>query len=347
MKTINKLTFKIFLITVIISLQGCLDIYFTTELHPNGQIDKTIVIEGDSASILKSHLPAASNKSWENEWVKIEDDKYKLILSKSFNNVKSFNEDLNPEDSLPAIRLNATLKKRFRWFFSYFDYQENLLPNNPFQRVDWKEYLNEDEVELIGMDEELRENDPRFIDSTNYKTIEIKFEEYLYRSSFEEFYQLFLLAAIETPGSEISKNLLYSNKEAIFQKLKNNNKGIADFISAFKTQLGDQEVEQIITQNPDYFEYFNYKMDFFDECLDDNYYFNIKMPGLLLGTNSEEIKGSLLSWEVDFFDFYFNGLSMKAESRIVNMWAVIISGVIVLVLLIGLIVTTLGLSRSV
>jgi len=127
---------------------------------------------------------------------------------------------MNPNDSMPAVRVNADLKRKFRWFFTYLDYNENLLPSNPFSILKWEEYLSTDEVELIAMDEDEREEDPRF-NEESFETVEKKFEEYIYRSGFEEFYVLFVKAASESEKSTISTKQLEENKERIYQHVYN------------------------------------------------------------------------------------------------------------------------------
>ena len=329
---------KILLITLLLfSLNGCLDIYFKTQVHPNGNIDKTIILEGDSTSVLDSYVPAVRDPSWESEWEVIEDDKHRLTLTRSFKNFKDFNITMNPDDSLPKIRINSALTRKFRWFFSYIEYTEFLMPNNPFNRLDWRDYLTQDEVELIAMDEEEREEDLRFYDDL-YSETENNFEKYLYRSGFEEFYHYFKKAAENSPESGVTVELLEEKKEEIYDSLfsKGNLEDTDDFLEHFSAVLDSTGVEIIVENNQEFIKYFDAKIDFFNECLDDNYYFSIKMPGLLIDTNSEQIEGSTLSWEVDFFDFYFSGLEMTAESRVINVWAFVVAGVIILSLLVGL-----------
>jgi hypothetical protein len=337
MKTQKKLLKVILMISLMFSLQGCLDIFITTEIKPNGQIEQTIVLEGDSTSILDSYIPAVSNTTWNSEWVKVEDDKHKLILSKTFKNYKEFNTDMNPSDSLPAVRVKAELTKKFRWFFTYLDYNETLLPSNPFTQLDWKDYLSTDEVELIAMDEEEREKDPRFNDVL-YDQAEKKFENYIFRSAYEDFFVLFTKAASETALANFNLEELKNKQEEIYQYAYNETdfSDLEDLLEAFKAILGEDIVLSITTSQSELIGIFEKKLGFFNECMDDNYHFSIKMPGLLVETNSNIIESSRLSWDVDFFDFYFKGLEMKSQSRIVNTWAFIIASVIVLLLLIGL-----------
>jgi len=110
-----------------------------------------------------------------------------------------------------------------------------------------------------------------------------------------------------------------------------------ELIEAYESVLGIEEVRTINLDRPEIKEFFQAKLDFFNECMDDNYHFTINMPGLLVETNSDKIESSRLGWEVDFFDFYFRGMLMQAQSRIVNTWAFIVAGLIVFLLLSGLI----------
>ena len=329
---------KVLVLTILtLSLSGCLDIFFKTEVHPNGQIDKTIVLEGDSTSIIQTYIPAVGDDNWESTWENIDEDKHRLTLQKSFSDFRDFNSMMNPDDSLPKIRIKADLKKKFRWFFSYIDYSEFLLPNNPFTRLDWTDFLTFDEAELIAMDEDEREADPRFAVKF-WEETESRFERYLYRSGYEEFYFYFMEAVKKTSDPRLTPEDLILNKEPIYDSIfsKGNIEIAGDLIEYFYTALDSAAVNKVIDENPEFVEYFSMKIDFFNECLDDNYYFSIKMPGLLIDTNSEQIEGATLSWEVDFFDFYFKGLEMKAESRVINTWAFVVAGIVVLALFIGL-----------
>ena len=325
------------LVLIMFSLSGCLEIFFKTEIHPNGNIDKAIILEGDSTSIQESYIPAVSDDSWDAEWEVIEEDKHRLTLRKSFSNIDDFNMSMNPDDSLPKIRIMADLRKKFRWFFSYIEYQETLLPNNPFTRLDWEEFLTADEIDLIAMDEEERKADPRFAVKFWSET-ESQFERYLFRSGYEEFYQDFMAAVKKTGDPRLTAEDLAIKKEVIYDSLfsKGNIEGTDNFLEHFYAVLDSSGVDAVITGNPEFVDFFDMKIDFFNECLDDNYYFSIKMPGLLTDTNSEQIEGPTLSWEIDFFDFYFRGLEMKAESRVINTWAFVLAGAIVLGLLLGL-----------
>lgn len=325
-KIINKLQYLIAALALLFLLPGCLDIYFTTEIKPNGEIVKTIVFEGDSTEILDSYFPFMDNETWERKWIHIDEKKSKLILSKTFKNDKLASLDLNPEDSIPYVRFQPKLKKKFRWFYSYYEYSELLLATNPFDKLDWRDYLTEDEVALIPMDDDEREADPRYIES-EYMTTEDRFEEFLLNSGFEEFIQLFNLAISKTDDIKLRVIDVNASKPELYKLAidAKENDSFRAILQAFKTKFDSTDIDKIAEQNQDILDYFDKKIALFEEALDDNVHMTIKMPGLLIDTNSDKIEGNSLSWEIDFFDAYFEDYSMTAESRLVNTWAFVVT----------------------
>ncbi|MBT3243518.1 MAG: hypothetical protein HN352_10225 [Bacteroidetes bacterium] len=332
--------FKILAVILLaMMLQGCLDIYFTTEVHQNGSITKTIVFEGDSSEIISQHFPFLNDETWDRQWLDGDDDKKKLVLSKDFKSARKAAKELNPADSIPQIRIQPVLKKKFRWFFSYLEYKDILLATNPFQKIDWRDYLSKEEILLIPMDEDDRENHPLYKD-LEFNSTEDRFENYLYDSGYEEFWQLFILSVNNTDGSTFNQELLQQVRLPIFEELKNSDNDIStseDLLHAFKLFLDPETIDRVFKQNLETFEYFTTKMDYFNEAMDDNYRFVIRMPGLLVNTNSNEIEGNSLSWEIDYFEAFFEDYEMIAESRIVNIWAFIVTGLAIAFLLFGMI----------
>ncbi|MCK5821585.1 MAG: hypothetical protein KAH17_06860 [Bacteroidales bacterium] len=336
-KQVRKIQYFLIGTAMLFVLPGCLDIYFTTEIKPNGEISKTVVFEGDSTEILDVYFPFMEDESWEREWIYIDKDKSKLILSKTFKNAKQASLDLNPDDSLPYIRIQPELNKKFRWFFSYYEYTDLFLASNPFDKIDWREYLTEEEVGLISMDEEDREADPGY-NKSEYKTVEKRFEDYLLNSGFEEFFLLFMQALRNTNEIDLKEEAVLAQKQELFKLAVAGKNDYADAIlMSFQDILDSADLAKIGQQNIELFGYFDKKIDFFESVFDDNLYFTIRMPGLLINTNSNQIEGNSLSWELDSFDAYFNDYPMTAESRIVNIWAFVVAGIAIAILLFSLI----------
>ena len=54
------------------------------------------------------------------------------------------------------------------------------------------------------------------------------------------------------------------------------------------------------------------------------------MPGLITGTNSTTLTGSQVSWDVFPMAFLLENYAMTVESRVVNIWAFVLSGLVLL-----------------
>ncbi len=343
---------SLILVILFLLMPGCLNIWFTTDIHRDGSIGKTLVIEGDSAEIAGVHLAMMKETDWKKEWTKtekakdqlsgskeVEKDKFKLTLSKEFKSVQAMNSSMNPADTnLQVIRVNSTLHRKFRWFFTNYSYEETILMANPFNSLNYRDFLNEEELRLICLTEEDRKKDPKY-DSTSYKATEKKFDDYLFHSMYEDFYQRLIPILKEDKSITITIQELQQKKESIYHYLMDSIKGDKpeEILDGFEKVLKNPGIEVVKSKYLSRFDGFSKKEAFYLESSDDSYKFSIRMPGLLLTTNSDKIEGSATNWEVTFNDFFFKDYTMKAESRMVNTWAFIVAGLILLGALGGLV----------
>jgi len=337
----NKSIWKISLVlgSLILLMPGCLDIWITTQIRPDGSIEQTIVFKGDSTEIVDVPFALMKEADWKREWTKPEKDKYQLVVSKEFHSVKELNKSMNPADTnLHVIRTNSTLHRKFRWFFTRFEFSETVLNSNPFSKLDYHKYLNAEQIRLISMNEDTRKEDPGY-DSVKYKVAENRFEEYLLHSIFEDFYQQILSIIAEDKSFTLSRQELDSKKDSIYRFLIDSvggNDNPDEILREINRVINHPDIQVIRTKYLDRFDNFKRKDNFFNAASDDSYKFTIRMPGLLLGTNSPKIEGAELGWELTYYNFFFEDYTMTAESRKVNTWAFIVAGLILLAALAGL-----------
>ena len=64
----------------------------------------------------------------------------------------------------------------------------------------------------------------------------------------------------------------------------------------------------------------------------------VEMSGLITKTNSKSITGNRVSWKVNADKFLFGDYEMFVESRVVNLWAFIVSGLVILAAVVLLVV---------
>jgi hypothetical protein len=70
-----------------------------------------------------------------------------------------------------------------------------------------------------------------------------------------------------------------------------------------------------------------------------------EMPGLITGTNSTALAGNRVSWDLVPMAFLLEDYTMVVESRVINVWAFLLSG-LVLLSLVGLLVVKSITGRS-
>jgi hypothetical protein len=324
---------------LMLTIPGCLDIWITTQVRPDGSLVQSIAFQGDSSEIVDVRFACMKEEGWTKEWTKPEKDKYKLVISKEFKSVKDLNASMNPADSnMLVVRTHSTLHRKFRWFFTRFVFEETVVKSNPFPSSDYHQYLTDEEVRLIALSEEARKTDPAY-DSLKYKQTEKRFEDYLFRSMYEDFHCSLLSVLRDDHSLTLGAGELNARKEEIYHFLVDSLKG--DSSDAILTAIGKfvkhPDIEVIKSKYIDRFEGFQNRMNFHESASDDNYKFAIRMPGLLLQTNSPKIEGAQAGWELTYYDFFFREFTMKAESRTVNTWAFIVAGLLLLAALTGLV----------
>jgi len=357
-KEIKNYPWKISLILgmLILILPGCLDIRITTQINPNGSLRQTIVFKGDSTEIAEVQFAFMKESDWKREWAKlekekrqiseskeVEKDQYQLTVSKEFKSVSDLNKSMNPADtSMQSVRINATLHRKFRWFYTNYIYSETVLNSNPFKGLDYHAYLTNEDVRLMSLSEETRKADPGY-DSTQYKEgTDKRFEEFLYRSMFETFYRELTGVLAQDKSLTLRKQDLDAKKDVLYRFLIDSvkNDKTDDLLAGVDRVINHPDIRIIRSKYLSKFDSFQRKMKFYESANDDSYKFAIRMPGLLLQTNSPKIEASETGWELTYYDFFFKDYTMTAESRRVNTWAFIVAGFVLLVAL-GSMITAL------
>ena len=69
----------------------------------------------------------------------------------------------------------------------------------------------------------------------------------------------------------------------------------------------------------------------------DSYANTVHMPGLILESNAPEIVGTQATWHTDFERLRLRPFEMSVESRVVNVWAFVFTGIVILVLIVLLV----------
>jgi hypothetical protein len=155
---------------------------------------------------------------------------------------------------------------------------------------------------------------------------------------FEDFY-LRLVSILDTdPSMTLKRKDLDNKKEEIFRYVIDSlpSDSTDGILQGFERVLKHPDIRIIRENYASKFNAFQAKRKFYESTSDDSYKFTMRMPGLLLQTNSKKIEGSDTGWSLTYYDFFFKDYVMTSESRKVNTWAFIVAGLLLLVALGGL-----------
>jgi hypothetical protein len=140
---------------------------------------------------------------------------------------------------------------------------------------------------------------------------------------------------------ELSPQIARTYQDSLFKKLSGdwNFHSSKDFVTALANWSGKKKILEIEKNSPDLFNVFDAKLAFFNNLIGmRNYTQTVEMPGLITETNSLSLKGNQVKWEVDPMSFLLTDYSMYVESRVVNYWMFVLTGIVVLSLIILLVI---------
>jgi hypothetical protein len=129
------------LVSILLLAASCLDYSVKTSVNKDGSILREYEVRGDSTSIFTGSLMIPSGPEWQADHIYDHKDKndstseksqYVYRASRKFGNVKELNEWLLSDTSAGTVKVKINLKKRFQWFYTYYDYKEVFPMSFPF-----------------------------------------------------------------------------------------------------------------------------------------------------------------------------------------------------------------------
>lgn len=372
MKKSNSILIKVLAIIILFTVNSCIDFYeITNRVNADGSIDRTIrVMASDSSSVFKGNLnvPLPSDTCWKITmlWHKeipkdsISKKKFEYIASRHFANAEELNRYLNvTNDTTSKISANVVIKKQFRWFYTFVTYIETYKKSTTFSHYPIEDFMSDSDLSFFYDDNFTysREHDSlihikdlkqipilNHSDSLRKEELENKklapLSNFIMKNLVAEYINL---TANEFLSFSPEKyNFILSRKEEIL-KQEETEKSIERMFSRKGTSLFNRVDSMLNLKgnsleklNPILSKDFNKKTSkMFDGLFPDA---KIKcstfMPGVLLQTNADSISDNQTFWNFNEKYFFAKDYQLVAKSRIVNKWAYILSGFIVVGLLI-------------
>lgn len=305
-----------------------------TVVHEDGSLDRTIILDkSDSSHITKNVFGINEHSGWEVQVDKMisqkDDDKLVITFRKHFVSVEEANREMNTSSDT-LFHITSTFEKKFRWFYTYLRYADNYGALNRFNYLP-DDYLTEEDFAFIDRlpaeGRSISKADSLYLHRLNEKIYDL----YVPRAFFEEHYKA-LTNIIEKQRIEQRwLDTLAFRKENIFKELIKRKDVEDDFLLRYADSLGVPFAQPESTNKfKVMLAELESRSNFMSYSNDAKYMNTIRMPWSVIRTNADSVSGSQLFWRPPVTKFLFRDFEMYGESRRMNIWAVVVSAVVVM-----------------
>ena len=285
----------------------------TTKINNDGSCERTVFVK--NVSDTSSSFPVPTDKSWESH---IERDSSKeeiYVASKKFNDVNQMNNEYRRTGK---VGIDIKYEKKFRWFYTYFNYQETYKSYSPFKKISLDSFLTKEEY-------------AQYEKGDTSKALKERLDEFGMRNIFEEFYGKLIDSVKSLNDPLLPVSVFLAKKDDFFNKRVDFFKDKKDDIEDQEKILGlkfrdklERQIDGIKKSLIPKFEFMN--------GVDGKYINEVVMPGIILNTNANTIEGNKVSWKFDDKKFCATDYTMTVESRIANPWATYVTGGVLIVI---------------
>jgi len=365
MKT-KKSAFRITLFLVAALLYGCPNEgphHVYTRINPDGSCYRELIRSADSAFVIKgdtSHnpFPMKLDSFWKisfykrvagdtsrfanwpvNKTYKTDSGEFSWFATavREYSSVEEMARSFRFDDSdWNSVKPVMDFNKKFRWFYTYYEYIESYPSANPFKAVPISEYMTDDQVAaLYGEDRELYRGKNGFEIRTELDELNEKADKWLEHNLYEEIYQLYIDNYDRFDNAPVDKHAFAMEKDTIYKYYVSTDSMDFDDIDEllnhhFRTNAytADDDFDEMMTQK--------FGMILTLSNVELNY--KLSMPGKVIETTAPFVNKDTLTWRVEDDRFFFNNYTLQALSRKPNYWAFAVTGVVVALALLGFLV---------
>jgi hypothetical protein len=362
------------LVVVMLLSGSCLDYTVTTRVNRDGSVFRKYEVRGDSTEIFGGSLMIPSGPAWNVRHIHTykekgdttsEKSQYAYISSRTFSNIGELNAWLDTDTFTMTIKTKVSLKKRFRWFYTYFDYCETYPMSFPFRNIPVGHFLDSLEQSVIMNDDRAvyspaehkliwKEKAVDFhykpSDSLEMKNIsdrcEMKLQKWMVASMVKDYIDLLEANFEKEPEvNRISQNSekLTETMNAQFRFMSNDS--LSAQLLSFKADsliLSDR-LEALYQSNPAIFRKFDRKISELGKLgNDDSYQHYLMLPGTIFLTDADITGREGMMWKIENMRFFMKDFRMSASSRAANPWIMVLTGMVAVMLIFILVVRRRG-----
>ena len=316
---------------------ACLEVNTTSQINTDGTILRTIVFEDDSASIYRGKFAVPLDSLWQRSIQKVDKEKFRLTATRLFKGVDEMNTALEGTFG-KTLQYHFEFVKSFQWFFTVYRFEETNLKYNQFESIPLTDYVSQYEID--GLREHEIEKKPFASkgDSLSMSAAEERFDEWTKRNLFEAIYTVFLNSVRKVNDPRLTVQAVEEQKDTLYRRSEKNLMNFDTLGIIFRTVFHNRSVDKAWLADSAELKEISKKMN---GDFGGSYVTSIVMPGLVTGSNAPTIEGNKATWK-DFKDYAkYLGYTMWIESKQVNWWAVIATGVLVVLLAVLLAVSAM------
>lgn len=324
------------LVTVLFT--GCLEIETTTTVNTDGTFQREVMLKGDSAEVSSGCMFFQTDSTWIVTRRKGKDTSWVSTITKVFPDQAALAEALKGEKG-KTLEVRVGLEKRFYWFTTQYTYSETLLCYRQINAVPLANYLKPAEVDSWMKYERDAKGPEAGVpeDSIANERFEKAGMEWDARNKFEAFFAIFTVGVERLGSPALTPAMVIAAKESLFARSEQGLQMAASKIDTltrvFEDVLKTPLVRKAFEANQEGVREYERKAKFQEELLGTPYVqASIVMPGLVTSTNAEGIEGNRLSWKGFMPKSYVGDFTMTATSRVINWWAVVLTGVVIVAL---------------
>lgn len=348
-----KKRMNIVMVALLTILASCSTNYqMVTRVHKDGTVEKEVWALADSAFLAgdSNHNPFLFRlgKDWEVEELDscIETDffgetgKLNLKACKTRNGLEGMDFFSAKEKWMRPLAVpKEKLEKHFRWFYTYYTYTCDFQEIKDKGPIPMDKYLSKAEQLFLSQgkaDGYAGMNGVELINSL--EDTEQRFLEWFYHTQFEMSYGIVEHFLKKTPAELTYLSRLEKDKEEIFRSDGNRKKEM-ECSPEYICRLLDKRYQTAVFGNL-YKDYARQMEQLFEEkCIATQLFeyqikFELSMPGELLSSNTVSAEDGTLVWKVDAYRVLADNYRLQAESRVMNIWAFVLTGLLLAVALI-------------
>ncbi|MDD4968443.1 MAG: hypothetical protein PHT07_03340 [Paludibacter sp.] len=236
-------------------------------------------------------------------------------------------------DAWSKMKVKYKLIKKFRWFYTYFTYQETYPKMKLNFEIPIEKYLTKNEALYWFTGKPNIMQGKNGVEVRDYiGNIEDNFNEWFSQNTWNNEYKVLIKNYDRIDRKPVSKKRLILMRDTIFNSFsgnKSDNKMEYSLNKYFKTDVFSE-----LWKNE------NSPMKKYEKAFEDQNYvqyftksttYKLILPGKVINSTDATIHGDTLSWKLTAYRMIPADYIIEAQSRKVNIWAFILTGIIILI----------------